>query len=235
MRAIRGFLGGIRLPLPFRDGFYIVKVSVVHFELSLGMGNVMNTVITSRKALLDAAKDVVQNQGFDHLNIRRLAASCNVSVGCIYTYFSTKADLVAAIVEDFWKGAFHGIDWPQPGAVAFEDFFAVLYLRFKAYLEIFSSDWLGKLGQLDGNEYRKCIETQALYFSHITKGLLHVLEQDDSIPQEKWTKTFTPEQFSQFVFDNMISMLCRKEQDCGFFTEVLRSLLHGERKTGENT
>lgn len=189
----------------------------------------MNTVITSRTALLDAAKEVVRTQGFEQLNIRRLAAICNVSVGCIYTYFPTKADLVASVVEDFWKGVFHGIDWPQAGEIDFETFFSRLYQRFNEYLTVFSSDWLGKLGQLDGKEYRKCKETQAFYFEHIRKGLLQALEKDLTIPQERWTDTCTKERFSRFVFDNMIAMLRRKEKDCVFFTGLLQELLHGER------
>lgn len=195
----------------------------------------MNTVITSREALLDMAKAIVQEHGFDQLSIRRLAAACGVSVGCIYTYFPTKAELVAAIVKDFWKGAFHGVDWSGSGMMSFEDFFDALYRRFKEYLEVFSSDWLGKFGQLDGKEYRKCMETQAFYFDHITKGLLQALERDASIPQERWTETFTPERFSRFVFDNMMIMLRRKERDYGFFVTLLRELLHGEMGNGQPT
>ena len=62
----------------------------------------MNTVVTSREAILDVSRELVKRQGQEAVSIRTVAAACGVSVGSIYNYFESKADLVAATVESVW-------------------------------------------------------------------------------------------------------------------------------------
>ena len=67
----------------------------------------MNTVVTSREAILDASRKLIQNKGWAAVNIRSVAGECGVSVGSIYNYFCSKAELIAAAVESVWCDIFH--------------------------------------------------------------------------------------------------------------------------------
>ena len=67
----------------------------------------MNTFITSREAILAASRKIATEQGLQAINIRAVAQNCGVAVGSVYYYFPSKADLVAATVEDVWKSIFH--------------------------------------------------------------------------------------------------------------------------------
>ena len=58
----------------------------------------MNTVITSREAILEMSRQLIRQQGWSGVSIRALAAACGVSVGSIYNYFYSKAALMAATV-----------------------------------------------------------------------------------------------------------------------------------------
>ena len=69
----------------------------------------MNTVVTSREQILDAAKEIAALEGATQISIRGVAKACGVSVGSIYNYFPTKSELVIAVIEDFWRGAFSGM------------------------------------------------------------------------------------------------------------------------------
>ena len=62
----------------------------------------MNTVVTSRQALLAASRTVARRQGLGGLSIRAVAAEARVSVGSVYNYFSGKTELLAATVEEVW-------------------------------------------------------------------------------------------------------------------------------------
>ena len=55
--------------------------------------------VTSDKAILQASRTLLQEQGWTALNIRSVAAACGVSVGSIYNRFGSKSQLVAATVE----------------------------------------------------------------------------------------------------------------------------------------
>ena len=59
----------------------------------------MNVVVTSREDILKNSLKLIQQQGWSSVSIRAVAAACGVSVGSIYNYFDSKAELVSATVE----------------------------------------------------------------------------------------------------------------------------------------
>ena len=62
----------------------------------------MNTIITSKEDILKTSRELIREQGWSAVNIRSVAAACGVSVGSIYNYFDSKADLVGETVESVW-------------------------------------------------------------------------------------------------------------------------------------
>ena len=62
----------------------------VHIEVP------MNTIVTSKEEILKTSRALIQEQGWSAVSIRSVAAACGVSVGSIYNYFDSKAELVSA-------------------------------------------------------------------------------------------------------------------------------------------
>ena len=67
----------------------------------------MNKAVTTKEEILKIGRELIRQQGWAAINIRAVAAACSVSVGSIYNYFTSKADLVGAIVESVWHEIFH--------------------------------------------------------------------------------------------------------------------------------
>ena len=67
----------------------------------------MNTIVTSREAILQTSRELIRTQGWDAVNIRNVAKACDISVGSIYNYFQNKSSLVTATVESVWQDIFH--------------------------------------------------------------------------------------------------------------------------------
>ena len=67
----------------------------------------MNTVVTSKEEILKNSRVLIQQQGWSAVSIRSVAAACGVSVGSIYNYFDSKADLMGATIESVWREIFH--------------------------------------------------------------------------------------------------------------------------------
>ena len=67
----------------------------------------MNTIVTSKEAILRTSRQLIQQQGWNAVNIRAVAKACDISVGSIYNYFGSKSELVAATVESVWCDIFH--------------------------------------------------------------------------------------------------------------------------------
>lgn len=67
----------------------------------------MNTVVTSKEEILEASRELIRQQGWASVSIRSVATACGVSVGSIYNYFASKADLVGETVESVWCEIIH--------------------------------------------------------------------------------------------------------------------------------
>ena len=77
----------------------------------------MNTFIINRKEVLsvpkildqpkekmtEAAREILLNEGYKALTIRRIASVCNTGVGTVYNYYSSKDTITAAVMLKDWK------------------------------------------------------------------------------------------------------------------------------------
>ena len=129
----------------------------------------MNKVVTSREELLDTARQIVFQEGIDQLSIRTLAKKQNISVGAVYNYFPSKADLLLAIVESFWKGIFHKDICTLSETLPFADFYEVVYLRLAEHMEDFFSVLLGQLDILRNTEKERGKQMEERYQLHIPR------------------------------------------------------------------
>ena len=78
----------------------------------------MNKTVTSREEILAASQTLVMKKGLQEVNMRTLASVCGVAVGSVDNYFSSRAELLTATVENGWREIFH---MPE-GSVQFLNF-----------------------------------------------------------------------------------------------------------------
>jgi TetR/AcrR family transcriptional repressor of nem operon len=57
----------------------------------------------AREAILLAAKNIAQSQGFNGLNFRDLAQEVGIKAASIYYHFPSKADLGVAVARRYWE------------------------------------------------------------------------------------------------------------------------------------
>ena len=74
----------------------------------------MNKVVTSKDEILHRSQELIRERGLSVISIRSVAAACGVSVGSVYNYFDSKAELVSAAVESVWREIFNR---PEDGDV----------------------------------------------------------------------------------------------------------------------
>lgn len=59
--------------------------------------------INAREAILLAARNIAQSQGYNGLNFRDLAAEVGIKPASIYYHFQSKADLGVAVARRYWE------------------------------------------------------------------------------------------------------------------------------------
>lgn len=185
----------------------------------------MNTVVTSKEAILQASRALLQQQGWSAVSIRAVAAACGVSVGSIYNYFASKTELVSATVESIWYEIFHR---PEDGA-AFADVQSCIrwmYQRMeygcRQYPGFFTLHSLHFMQEEKEDGKRRMQQTWA----HILRGLCAVLQQDPHIRPDAFDEQFTAEKFADILFSLMLSALIRQDYDPSATLEIARRMLY---------
>jgi AcrR family transcriptional regulator len=185
----------------------------------------MNTIVTSKEEILKTSRALIQEQGWSAVSIRSVAAACGVSVGSIYNYFDSKAELVSATVESVWREIFHR---PEDAAV-FQDVQACviwMYERmaygYEQYPGFFTLHSLGFMRdeKADGKRHMQ----QAWH--HMLMGLCAVLKQDARIRPDAFDEQFTAEKFAEVLFSQLLSALLRQDYDPSAVLEVVRRTLY---------
>lgn len=180
----------------------------------------INKSITSRESILTAAKEIAFRQGLAQINIRAVAAQCGVAVGSIYNYFLTKSDLIAAVVEDFWRQAAHRETCvPRPGE-PFPDYVGRLYGELSTHLSEFQSGLLAQMDALGTETREKSRVLEARCFDHIRDRLTTALLQAPGPTRFRGREA----QVADFTFRHMLSLLKEGAPDCAFLQEILAAL-----------
>ena len=185
----------------------------------------MNTVVTSKEEILKTSRELIRQQGWSAVSIRSVAAACGVSVGSIYNYFESKADLMGAAVESVWFEIFHR---PEDRAV-FQDTQACvawMYGRMeygcRQYPGFFTLHSLGFMGEGKPDGKRRMQQT----WQHILEGLSSVLKRDPKVRPDAFTEQFTAEKFAGVLFSLMLSALLRRDYDPSAVLEIVRRTLY---------
>lgn len=185
----------------------------------------MNTVVTSKEEILKASRELIQQQGWSAVNIRSVAAACGVSVGSIYNYFDSKAELVGAAVESVWGEIFRR---PEDGTV-FQDTQACITWMYgrmeygcKQYPGFFNLHSLGFMQEDKADGKRRMQQT----WKHILDGLCSVLKSDTKVRPNAFTEQFTAEKFADVLFSLMLSALLRQDYDPGAVLELVRRTIY---------
>ena len=185
----------------------------------------MNHSATSKEELLAAGLRLENEAGLEAFNMRSIAASCGVSVGCVYHYFPSKAALLAATVEKVWESIFRQID----GYTAPEDFRE--YVRrlydcirngsteypafFAVHASVFSPE--------EKDEGRAVMNS---YLHTILNGITKSFTSDPRVRPDAFDDSFTAEAFSAFLFQNLVGLAERQEGDCGYLIRLAEKLLY---------
>lgn len=84
--------------------------------------------ISSKEKIIVSCREMAQEKGLSSINMRSVAAKCNVSVGAVYNYFPSKTELLCATIESIWKDIFHILKEP----FGFTDFISCISWLFES-------------------------------------------------------------------------------------------------------
>lgn len=189
------------------------------------MEEFMNTVITSREAILQTCREMVAETGLDSLNMRAVARECGVALGSIYNYFSSKEELVTAVIESVWQDIFR-LETASDAKMYFPDYVQWIFTRIRTgmmqYPNFFTAHSIG----LASDARSRARETMENYFLHMKNEMLEVLQGDEKVGKEVFTDMFSRSELIDFVLTSLLSLLVQQKKDCRVLVEVIRRTIY---------
>ena len=182
-------------------------------------------IINYKEIILSVAKKIAKNQGITNINIRTVAKNSDIAIGTVYNYFPSKGDLLVAVIEDFWIGAFAEINWQSFEWSNFYDNIEKVYVILYSYLKNFKENWLEQLALLKSQEKLLGRQKENEFFRKIYNRIINLMDMDDDIKLYQWSETITKEKVAEFIFENMINLLRKDTKDISFFIEILKKIM----------
>lgn len=178
-----------------------------------------------KDVILSEAKDIAMKQGITKINIRSVAKNSGIAIGTVYNYFPSKGELLMAVIEDFWEDAFADVDWRGFANSDFYDNLEKIYSILYHYLHKFKENWLEQLALLKTQEKILGRQRENEYFGKICDRIIVLMNVDSELGQYPWSEIISKEKVAEFIFENMLIMLRKGEEDISFFMEILKKIM----------
>lgn len=183
----------------------------------------MKPVATSKEEILAVCRGLIHNQKDCALNIRQVAAACGVSVGTVYNYFGSKAELTSAAVESVWCDIFR---CEEGQFSSIEKCIQWLFTRlaygnrqYPGFLTLHSASLLPADKQVGRERMEQA-------WHHMTTMLCSVVRQDPCVRPDTFDETFTPETFADLLFSLLLAAQLRGTCDPAPVWQLVKRLLY---------
>ena len=185
----------------------------------------MNTVVTSKEAILAVCRGIVSETGLSSLNMRAVAEGCHVALGSLYNYFPSKEDMLLATVESVWRDIFRPTGVGGAG-LSFPDYVAWMFGRVLRsavdYPGFFSAHSLRFTGTGKG----RARDTMDRYFSGVRREMADALHRDPAVRKDAFSPAFTESDLIDFVLTGLLALLVTERRDCRPLTELIRRAIY---------
>lgn len=182
-------------------------------------------MIISKTYILKESRDIVAKEGLNALSIRKLAQNCNVAVGSIYNYFSSKDELMISTIESVWEDIFRIDD----SSVSCDDFLKYLSEIFthlgsgiRKYPNFFTIHSLSFKSQNLG----RAKDSMDTYIEGLRENLLQILNKDSNIKKDAFDDDFTKDNLVDFILSTSLCFIVEKNYDKDLLLKIVKKTLY---------
>lgn len=184
----------------------------------------MNPKVTSEEEILQTCRDIVSEDGIQALNMRAIAERQGIALGSLYHYFPSKEMMITSAVESVWQDIFH-LQEPSP-ALSFSEYVQWLYDCVAQSRKDYPNFSMSHSLSFASSNLKEARDTMIRCFSQIKQGLLESLEHDPSISSDVFTRSFSKNEFVDFVFSSFYVSLIQGKDNSAMLLQVIDRCLN---------
>ena len=194
----------------------------VHYS---GGGDYINTVVTSKEAILKSCREIVSTKGLQALNMRCVAEACHVALGSLYNYFSCKEDLVLATIESVWRDIFH-VEQAGHAELPFPEYVAWIFQRLQCGAREYPNFFIAHSLSFASSGKSRARDAMVRYFEHMETDMSQALRGDAALRADAFSSELTESDFLDFVLTNILALLMRQKESCAALLTVIRRTIY---------
>ena len=182
-------------------------------------------MIISKEKILKESRDLVAEEGLDALSIRKLAKKCDLAVGTIYNYFSSKDDLMISTIESVWEDICRIEHYDQDAddfLKYLSDIFTHLGLVIEKYPNFFTIHSLSFQSQSIG----KTKDSMATYIEKLRENLIYILDRDPNIKKDAFDDDFTKDDLVEFIISTSLCFIVDNNYNKDLLLKIVKKTLY---------
>ena len=175
---------------------------------------------SDKNKLLEIAGNIVSSEGFESLNMRRIAKEADISIGSVYNILQSKDHLIMLLINAYWEESIGNMSALRPnGSHSFLDNLDELYTEFKAITNEFHKNWIKDLVKIQMSN-PEVAHMSSRYKNVVERHIYTMLLSDENISSQL-DDNLNPEELSSFIFDYMMMLLKDNSNDLGFLKNII--------------
>lgn len=181
-----------------------------------------------REVILDKASDILYNEGYSKLSIRRVAKECDIAVGTIYNYFPTKKDLVVEMMTNFWKEYFFDIGTILESQDEFYEKLRSIFNSLSKFIKRFKDVWLKSEIYSTPDYIESGLKRENIYIDKLILIIEELLKEklnNHTIYSNEALEQLDTKKIASFIVMNFITMVQMPQFQYEFFESILKKLL----------
>ena len=179
----------------------------------------------SREEILKACLEMTKDKGIDQINMRDLAAQCQIALGSLYNYYPSKNDLLISVIASIWKDIIVNFEQNSDDHNFIhyvKDLFHAIANGKEEYPQFFAMHAI----QFSNQSKIKGKHEMDLYLKKIKQGMYEAYMNDPQIRKDIFLDEVSIPQFIDFIFENMISELSRGLGNIDVLIYMIKHLIY---------
>jgi len=178
-----------------------------------------------QEIILEHALGILEEQGYDSLNMRNIARSCGIATGTIYNYFPTKRDLLVQMMSNYWEQQYQIIDTiisSDNGLfIKLEKVFAMM----EGFVHYFKETWANWQQDKESFDMEKGMQDHSIFLERLVDKVEAILLAEGTGSAARLQYPVTANELARFIIQNYFSMCHMRLLSYREFEIILRSLL----------
>lgn len=177
-----------------------------------------------RQRILENARQLLMEYGYEEFSIREVAKSCGLAVGTIYNYFSTKHDLVVQIMLEHWENYLRMVD-----EIGREDEGLFVKLRktfeqLELFIGTFHGVWIK--ANIDTREFhtKEKLQKHKDFIDRLACVLTELIEREVKNNADLQLPVDT-QSFARFIIQNFLIISQMHQFEYAEFEKILKKLV----------